>query len=179
MIAALQAYKEERQWRLLCLCIGQQFATLLHVAAVDIEDMISGDHITLFIHTQATVSIAIIGETDVQPLLYHELLQALDVDGTCIVVDIHTVGLCIDDIGISSQSIEHRLCDVPGTAVGAVQTDLDTLEGIDTEADQIAHVAVAAGHIVHRAANVFPVSERQLRPLLIENMEFAVDVILD
>ena len=98
---------------------------------------------------------------------------------TSIVVDVQPVGLCIDDIGISSQSIEHRLSDVPTRAVGAIQTDLDTLEGIDAEADQIAHVAVAAGHIVHRAANVFPVSERQLRPVLIEHMELSVNVILD
>ena len=98
---------------------------------------------------------------------------------TSIVVDVQTVGLCIDDIGISSQSIEHRFSDVPGTAVGAVQANLDTLEGIDTKADQIAHVAVATGHIVHSAANVFPVSERQLRPVLIEHMELSVNVILD
>ena len=141
--------------------------------------MISGDHITLFIHTQATVSISIIGETDVQPLLYHELLQALDVGGTCIVVDIHTVGLCIDDIGICAQSIEHRFSDVPGTAVGAVQTNLDALERVDAQSNQVAHVAVAAGHIVHRAANVFTVSKWQLRPVLIEYMKLAVNVILD
>lgn len=99
--------------------------------------------------------------------------------GAGIVVDVQTVGLCIDDIGVCTQCVEHRFSDVPGTAVGAVQANLDTLEGIDTKADQIAHVAVAAGHIVHRAANVFPVSERQLRPVLIEHMELSVNVILD
>ena len=95
-----------------------------------------------------------------------------------IVVDVRTVGLCIDDVGICAQSIEHRLSDVPGTAVGAVQTNLDTLERVDSEADQIAHVAVAAGHIVHSAANVFPVSERQLQPVLVEHMELSIDVVL-
>ena len=54
--------------------IGQQLATLLHVAAVDVQDVVASDDITLFIHTQATISIAVIGKTDVQPLLYHELL---------------------------------------------------------------------------------------------------------
>jgi len=141
--------------------------------------MVASDDITLFIHTQATISITVIGKTDVQPLLYHELLQTLNVGRARIVVDVQTVGLVVDNIGVSSQSIKHRLSDVPGTAVGAVQTNLDTLEGIDTKADQIAHVAVAAGHIVHRAANVFPVSERQLRPVLIEHMELSVNVILD
>ena len=141
--------------------------------------MVASDDITLFIHTQATISIAVIGKTDVQPLLYHELLQTLDVGGTCIVVDIRTVGLCIDDVGVCAQRIEHRLSDVPGTAVGAVQTDLHALERVDSEADQIAHIAVAAGHIVHRAANVFPVSEGQLRPVFIEHVQFAIDVVLN
>ena len=141
--------------------------------------MVAGDHIALFIHTQATVSIAVIGKTNIQTLLHYKLLQTLNVGGTCIVVDIRTVGLCIDDIGISSQSIEHRFSDVPGTAVGAVQTNLDPLEGIDSEADQVSHVAVTTGHIVHSAADVFPVGKGQLRPVLIEHMEFSVDVILD
>ena len=73
------------------------------------DHMVASDHVTLLIHAQATVSITVIGETDVQPLLYHELLQALDVGGTCIVVDIRTVGLCIDDVGVSTQRIENRL----------------------------------------------------------------------
>ena len=94
-------------------CIGQQLAALLHVAAVDVQDMVASDHITLFIHTQATISIAVIGKTNIQTLLYHELLQALNVSRSSIVIDIRTVGLCIDDVGVSTQRIEHRLSDVP------------------------------------------------------------------
>src|SRR5699024_6604313 len=146
---------------------------------VDVQDMVASDDITLFIHTQATVSIAVIGKTDVQTLLYHELLQTFNVSRTGIVVDVQAVWLCIDDVGICAESIEHRLGNVPRTAVGTVQTNLDTLEGIDAQRDHIAHVAVAAGHIVHRAANVFPVSKRQLRPVLIEYIELSVNVILD
>ena len=92
--------------------------------------MVTSDDITLFIHTQATVSIAVIGETNIQTLFNHELLQALDVGGTCIVVDIQTVGLVVDDIGVCAQRIENGLGDVPGTAIGTVQTDLDTLKGV-------------------------------------------------
>lgn len=61
---------------------------------------------------------------------------------------------------------------------GAVQTDLDTLEGVDPQADQVADVAVTAGHIVHGSANVLPVCKGQLRPVLVEHMEFAIDVVL-
>ena len=45
--------------------IGQQLATLLHVAAVDVQDVVASDHVTLLIHTQATISIAVIGKPDV------------------------------------------------------------------------------------------------------------------
>jgi len=122
--------------------------------------MVAGDNITLLVYAQAAISIAVIGKTDVQPLLYHELLQALDVGGTCIVVDIQSVGLYIDDVGVSTQRIEHRLSDVPGTTVGAIQTNLDTLEGIDAQRDQIAHVTVTSCHIVHCAADVLTVRKR-------------------
>ena len=141
--------------------------------------MVASDDIALFIHTQATVSIAVIGKTDVQPLLYHELLQALDVGGTCIVVDIQSVGLCIDDVGVSTQRIEHRFCNVPGTTVGAVQTNLDTLERVDSEADQVAHVAVTTRNIVHSAANMLTMSKGQFWPVLIEHMELSINVIFD
>ena len=89
------------------------------------------------------------------------------------------LGLCIDDVGVGSQCIEHRLSDVPRTTVGAVQTNLHALERVDTEADQVAHVAVAARKIVHSAADMLTVSERQLRPVLIKHMELAVNVILN
>ena len=159
--------------------IGQQFATLLHVATVDVQDVVASDDITLFIHTQATVSIAVIGKTDVQALLYHELLQTLNVGRTSIVVDVQTVGLCIDDIGICTQRIKHRLSDVPRTTVGAVQTNLDALERVDSEANQIAHVAVATGHIVHSAPDMLTMGKGQLRPILIKDVKFTVDIILD
>ena len=86
--------------------VGQQLATLLHVATVDVQDVVASDDIALFIHTQATISITVVGETNIQTLLYHELLQALDVGGAGIVVDVQTVGLCIDDIGICTESID-------------------------------------------------------------------------
>ena len=140
--------------------------------------MVASDDISLFIHTQATISIAVIGKTNVQTLFNHEFLQAFDVGRASVIIDIRTVRLCIDDVGISSQRVEHRFGNIPGTAVGAVQTDLHALKGVDTEADQVAHVAVAAGHIVHSAANVLTVSKGQLRPVLIEHMKFAVDVVL-
>ena len=111
--------------------VGQQLATLLHVAAVDVQDVVASDDIALFIHTQATISITVVGETNIQTLLYHELLQALNVGGAGIIVNVQTVGLVVDDVGIGTQRIEHRLCNVPRATIGAVQANLDTLEGVN------------------------------------------------
>ena len=97
---------------------------------------------------------------------------------TSIVVDVQTVGLCIDDVSICTQSIEYRLCDVPGTAVGTVQTNLDAFKGIDAEADQVAHVAVAACNVVHSTADMLTMGKGQLRPILIKDVKFTVDIIL-
>ena len=141
--------------------------------------MVASDDTALLIHAQAAVSITVVGKADVEMIFHNELLQTLNVGRTSIVIDIRAVRLVVDNVGIGPQRIEYRLGDVPGTAVGTVQTNLDTLERVDSEADQIAHVAVAAGHIVHRAANVLPVSEGQLRPVLIEHVQFAIDVVLN
>ena len=98
--------------------------------------------------------------------------------GASIVVDIQTVRLVIDNVGICTQSIENTLSDIPAGTIGTVQADLDTFEGVDTQRDQIAHITVTACHIVHGAADVLTVRKRQLRPVLIEHMELSVDIIL-
>src|SRR5699024_12200731 len=64
-----------------------------------------------------------------------------------------SIRLVVYDIGVSTQRIEHALCDVPGTTISAVQTNLDTLEGIDTQRDQITHVTVASRSEERRVGN--------------------------
>ena len=76
--------------------IGQQLATLFHIAAIDIQDMVASDDITLLVHAQAAVGVTIVGKADIQALLHYEFLQTLDVGGASIVVDIQTVRLVID-----------------------------------------------------------------------------------
>ena len=128
--------------------VVHQFAVFLHVATIDVQDMVAGNNIALLVHTQAAVSIAIKGKANIQTVLYHELLQALDMGRASIIVNVQAVRLVVDDIGIRTQSIKNRLSDIPACTVGAVQTNLHALEGIDAQADQVAHVAVTACHIV-------------------------------
>jgi len=158
--------------------VVHQLAVLLHVAAVDVQDMVASDNITLLVHTQAAVSIAIESKPNIQPILHHKPLQPLNMGRTSVIVDVQAVWLIIDDVGICAQSIKHTLCNIPARTVGAIQTDLNALEGVDTQRDQVAHVTIASCHIVHSAADVLTLDKGQLRPILIEHMELAIDVVL-
>ena len=54
--------------------IGQQLATLFHIAAIDIQNMVASHNIALFIHAEAAVCVAVIGKTNIQALSYNKLL---------------------------------------------------------------------------------------------------------
>ena len=140
--------------------------------------MIASDNIAFLVHTQAAVSIAIVGKADIQALLHNKLLKTLNVGRTGVVVDVRAIRLIIDDVGVSTQSIENALSDIPAGTIGAVQADLDTFEGIDTQRDQIAHITVTACHIIHSTANMLTMSKGQFRPVLVKYMELAIDVVL-
>ena len=140
--------------------------------------MVAGNNIALLVHAQAAVSVTIESKADIQTVLYHELLQTLNMSRASVVVDVQSVRLVVDDIGIRTQSIKNRLSDIPACTVGAVQTNLHALEGVDAQRDQITHITVAACHIVHSASDVLAVSKGQLRPILIKHMKLAVDVVL-
>ena len=123
--------------------------------------MVAGDNIALLIHTQAAVGVTIKGKTNVQALLHDKLLQALNMRRAGISVDVRAIRLIVDDVGISPQSIEHGLCNVPRTAVCAVQTNLDALKRVDAQRNQVAHIAITARHIVHGAADMLTMGKRQ------------------
>ena len=110
-------------------------------------------------------------------IFHNKLLETLDVSGASIVIDVQAIRFVVNNISVRAKSIEHGLCDIPAGAIGTVQTDLDTLEGVYTQRDQVAHVAVTTGDVIHSTANMLTVGKGQLRPVLIKNMELAVDVV--
>ena len=113
--------------------VGQQLATLFHIAAVDIQDMVSGHNITLLVYAQAAVSIAVISKANIQALFHNKLLQSFNMGRASIQVDVQAIGLIIDNIGICAESIKNRLGDVPRTSIGTIQTDLNSLERVDAK----------------------------------------------
>ena len=61
--------------------LHQQLAALLHVAAVNVQDVVAGDDVALLIHAEAAVGVAVVGKADVEVVLDDELLQTLNVGG--------------------------------------------------------------------------------------------------
>lgn len=86
-------------------------------------------------------------------------------------VDVRAVGFIADDIRVRAERVEDVLRHHPRAAVGAVQTNLHALVRVRGQADEIADVAVAAGGIVLRAADVRARGKRDL--------QIAVEIVLD
>ena len=131
--------------------------------------MIAGDLVALLIHAQAAVSIAVKGKTNVQTILHNELLEMLNVGAAAIGVDVVAIGGIVHHVGLGAQRFEHALGDLPGSAIGHIQTHLHILEAVLGHGNQVADVAVAARGIVHRAADLVALSNRHIH--------LAVDVV--
>ena len=133
----------------------------------------------MLVHAQAAVGIPVVGKAHVAFVLYDKLLQALDVRAAASAVDVQSVGLGVDDADLGSQCAEHRGRDAPGAAVGAVQRDVLAAEGEAAERNQIAHVAIASGHMVHGAADGFAGGKGRYARLAVEEvLHLLQDIVL-
>ena len=159
--------------------VAYQLTPFLHVLAVQIQNVVAGDDIALLIHAQAAVCIAIVSKAHVQAIVHHEFLQNFDMGGAGIGIDVIAVGVIVDHVGLGTQGIKYILGNIPGGAVGAVQTHLLALEGILAHADQVADVAVSAGDMVHGPADLVPVGQGQLVPLPAKGHQLAVEIGFD
>ena len=143
----------------------------LHVARADIEDLVAVDDRAVFVHGQAAVSVAIEGKAHVQPVETDILLQVFDMRRAAVAVDVRAVGLIADDIRIRTERVKDVLRHHPRAAVGAVKADLHALVRVRGQTDEITDIAVAAGGIVLRAADVRARGKRDL--------QIAVEIVLD
>ena len=157
-------------------CIGQQLAALFHVFSVDVQNVVTCDHIALLIHTKTTVRIPIIGKTHVHSILHHIFLQSLNMGRTSIVVDVGAIRLGVDHVGFGAESIKNSLGNVPGASVGTVQRHLHAAEGIDTQRDQIPYVTVSSGNKVYCTADFFLLCKRDLLPFLPEDFQISIQI---
>ncbi len=86
--------------------------------------------------------------------------------------------MVVDGHNVGAKGPEHVGSDGPGGAVGAVQGHLFAPEGVYRQGDQIAHVPVPAGGVVHDGADPVAGGEGQFVPGLAVQFQAAVQIIL-
>ena len=118
----------------------RQLASFFHVFSIDVQNVVAGDHVAFLIYAKAAVCVAVVGKTNVHPVVYHVFLQSLNMGRTGIVVDVGAIRLGVDHVGFGAESIKNSLGNVPGASVGTVQRHLHAAEGIDPQRDQIPYV---------------------------------------
>ena len=138
--------------------------------------MVTRDHITLFIHAEAAVRVAVIRKPDIESLFHHKSLQSFDVGRTCIAVDIRSIRLRIDHVSLCTERIKNSLCNIPGASVRTVQSDLLAAERVHAKRDQIADITVSSGNIIHGTADLLLLRKRDLRPFLSEYFQLTVQI---
>ena len=69
--------------------------------------MVAGDNIALLIHTQALVSITVVGKTNVLSLLHNKLLKTFNMRRAGIGVNVRAIRLIVDDVSVHPG---HRKC---------------------------------------------------------------------
>ena len=105
-------------------------ASLLHeIFSADIHNAVAVHNIAVLIHCDTSVRISVIGESHIQLLLFHKLLEHFNVSGTAVRVDVRSVRFVVDDISFCSKCIEYALRDRKRASVCTVKTDPHILEG--------------------------------------------------
>ena len=130
-----------------------QGTNLLHVLAADVENQITVYHAAVLIYRDTAVCITVVSKAYVTAGFLYILLQDMDVGGATVGVDVQTVRMVVDDMGLCSQSIEYVLGNSGSAAVSAVQSHFFALEGTGGNGDQVTDVAVSACGVVGGAAD--------------------------
>ena len=132
--------------------------------------MVSCDNIALLVYAEASVSVAVISESDIETFFHDELLQVFDMSRSAVCIDIEAVRFIVNDIGLCAEGIEYTLRYRPCGAVRNVESYLDILEAELGHRDQVSDVAVTPGDVVYRASDLIALCHR--------HFHLSVDVLL-
>ena len=82
--------------------------------------------------------------------------------GATINVDVQAVWCVVDNMRLGAQSVKNRTSNTRSCAVCAVQTNLQALEAKTAASNKAGDVAVAALHVINRAANAVTGCQRNV-----------------
>ena len=115
--------------------------------------MVAGYDVALFVHRKAAVGVTVKREADIELIIEHEFLHLLNMRRAAVDVNIDTVGIIGDNIGIRAQSVKHAFCHHPSRTVCTVEADLLALVRASCKRDEKSYVAIAACRVVNGAAD--------------------------
>ena len=140
-----------------------QATILVKVGAADVEDQVSINHVAALVNCQAAVSVTIVGKAHVKAILNYKTLQLINVGRTAINIDVEAVWSVVDNMGLSTQSVKNRASNTRSCAVCAIQANLQALEAKTAASNKAGDVAVAALHVINRAANAVTRCQRNVK----------------
>ena len=108
---------------------------------------------TTLVNCQAAVGIAVVGKAHVKAVLNHKALQLVNVSGSAINVDVQAVWSVADNMSLGAQGVKNRASNARSCAVCAIQANLQALQTKAAACNKTGDVAVAALHVINRAAN--------------------------
>ena len=140
-----------------------QATILVKVGATDVENQVSVNHVTTLVNCQAAVSIAVIGKAHVKAILDHKALQLINVGRTAININVEAVWSVVDNMRLSAQGVKDRTSNTRSCAVCAIQANLQALQTKAAARNKAGDVAVAALHVINRAANAVTGCQRNVK----------------
>ena len=127
---------------------------------------------------QAAVSVAVVSKAHVKAVLNHKTLQLVNVGRATINVDVEAVWCVVDNVGLGAQSIKNRASNTRSCSVCAVQTNLQALQAKAAARNKAGDVAVAALHVVNRAANGIARCQRYVKLTVNVSLNLLEDVLI-
>ncbi len=122
--------------------------TALEIARDQIEQLVAIHCRPGVIHHQDPITVAVEGDADVGVLVEHRLLQALQVSGAAVLVDVEPIWLHAQHADVRTELTEDAGRDLVGRTVGAIQHDLHPSEAGTGRYAALAELDVATGRIV-------------------------------
>src|SRR5699024_4732296 len=92
-------------------------------------------------------------------------LESFDMGGTACGINVCSIRIVIDHIGLCTKSIEDTLRNSKGTSVCTVQSDLHIFKGSCRYGNQVSDVTVTSCRIINGSPDIIPCSKRKLRNL--------------
>ena len=131
-------------------------ASLLHqILSAYIHNTVTIYNISIFIYSDTSVCISIIGKSYIQLLLLYKCLKYFDVGRSAVRIDIHTIWFIINNISLRSKCIKDTLCDTGRTSIRTVKSYLHIFKRACSKGNQVSDITVSSCCIVNSTSNIF------------------------